>query len=78
LPLCKFSVTFIYISKYSVTGDKSMYTIDDQGKLNNYAIEPTVYAAAYPHLDKQRRYLAQGAIAFLFLTSVLLTAFAVS
>jgi hypothetical protein len=55
-----------------------MYTIDDQGKLNNYAIEPTVYAAAYPHLDEQRRYLTQGAIAFLFLGSVLLTAFAVS
>lgn len=55
-----------------------MYTIDDQGKLNNYAVEPTVYAAAYPHLDEQRRYLAQGAIAILLLSSVLFTAFAVS
>jgi hypothetical protein len=55
-----------------------MYTIDEQGSLNNYAVEPTVYAAAYPHLEKQRHYLAQGAIALLFVTSVLLTAFAVS
>jgi hypothetical protein len=55
-----------------------MYTIDEQGKLNNYAVEPTVYAAAYPHLEEQRRYFFQGAIAVLFLTSVLLTAFAVS
>jgi hypothetical protein len=55
-----------------------MYTIDEQGKLNNYAVEPTVYAATYPHLEEQRRYLAQGMIAVLFLTSVLFTAFAVS
>ena len=55
-----------------------MYTTDEQGKLNNYAVEPTVYAAAYPHLEAQRRYFFQGAIAALFLTSVLLTAFAVS
>jgi hypothetical protein len=55
-----------------------MYTIDDQGKLNNYAIEPTVYPAVYPDTEEQRRYIFQGAIAALFITSVLFAAFAVS
>jgi hypothetical protein len=55
-----------------------MYTIDEQGKLNNYAVEPTVYPAVYPDVEEQRRYFFQGAIATLFLTSVLFAAFAVS
>jgi hypothetical protein len=70
-----------------------MYKINEQGRLNNYALndyalndyalnnqtaQPVVYAAAYPYLEEQRRYFFQGAIAVLFLTSILFTVFAMS
>lgn len=55
-----------------------MYTIDNEGKLNNYAIEPTVYAASYPTVDQQQQYLRQAAIATLLVTSLLLVSFVVS
>ncbi|HEY9662926.1 MAG TPA: ssl1498 family light-harvesting-like protein [Allocoleopsis sp.] len=55
-----------------------MYTTNEDGILNNYATEAAVYCAEYPSLDEQQRYALQGAIAFLFVTFTLLTAFAVS
>ncbi len=55
-----------------------MYTTNEDGILNNYATDPAVYFADYPSLDEQQRYALQGAIAFLFITFTLLTAFAVS
>lgn len=55
-----------------------MYTTDTEGKLNNYAIEPTVYPAAYPPVDEQQRYAAQGAIAALFVVALMIISFAVS
>lgn len=55
-----------------------MYTADDQGILNNYAIEPTVYVAAYPSFEQQKRYAFQAAIATVFLSTIVLTAFWVS
>ncbi|MBD2021678.1 ssl1498 family light-harvesting-like protein [Leptolyngbya sp. FACHB-36] len=54
------------------------YTTDERGILNNYAIEPVVYAAEYPSLDQQRQYKLQAACAALLMVSTLLAAFAVS
>ncbi len=54
------------------------YTTDDRGVLNNYAAEPAVYFAEYPSQEQQRRYAIQGAVAIMFVTVALLTAFAVS
>jgi len=55
-----------------------MYTTDDRGVLNNYAVEPNVYYAEYPSEDKQQSYLFQGAVAVLFVSLLVLTAFGVS
>lgn len=53
-------------------------TVDQEGLTNNYAVEPETYLAVYPSPEQQRIYLYQGAIAFLFVTLTVLTAFAVS
>jgi hypothetical protein len=55
-----------------------MYTTDTEGKLNNYAVEPTVYVASYPTIDEQQHYALQGAIAALLVVSLMLVSFAVS
>jgi hypothetical protein len=53
-----------------------MQTINEQGLLNNYAVEPPIYYAEYPSEEQQNRYALQAAIAALFVTAVILTAFA--
>lgn len=53
-------------------------TIDREGLANNYAVEPALYYAAFPSPEQARQYVLQGAIAFMFVTFTLLTAFAVS
>jgi hypothetical protein len=56
-----------------------MYTTtNEEGILNNYATEPKLYYAEYPSPEQQSRYLFQGAVAFLFVTSIVLIAFGVS
>lgn len=55
-----------------------MYTIDETGVMNNYAVEPDMYFAAYPSVEQQRRYLVQGAVAILLIATTLFTALAVS
>ena len=56
-----------------------MYTTtDERGILNNFATEPQMYYANYPSLWEQRRYLFQGGVATLLLTTLVLIAFAVS
>lgn len=55
-----------------------MYTVDETGVLNNYAVEPAVYPAQYPSPEQQQQYAFQGAIAALFVTFTILTAFVVS
>jgi hypothetical protein len=55
-----------------------MYTVDETGVMNSYAVEPKMYFAVYPSVEQQRRYLVQGAIAVLLVTATLLTALAVS
>jgi hypothetical protein len=55
-----------------------MYTIDETGVMNNYAVEPDMYLAVYPSVEQQRRYLVQGAVAILLVATTLFTALAVS
>jgi hypothetical protein len=57
---------------------KEGYTVDDEGILNNYAIEPEEYQASYPAPYEQRRYLLQGAIAIVFVAFIVWVAFTVS
>ncbi len=56
-----------------------MYTTQlDNGTLNNYAVEPKMTYAKYPAVWEQKRYLQQGALAALLVTSLVLVSFAVS
>ena len=50
----------------------------DNGILNNYAVEPQPYYAEYPAPEQQRRYLVQGAIAALFVTSLVMVSAVIS
>jgi hypothetical protein len=56
----------------------AMYTINEEGLLNNYATEPPVYFAEFPSLEQQQNYALQGAVAALLVVFTVLTAFAVS
>lgn len=53
-----------------------MYTSDERGILNNYAIEPKMSRSEYPTLEQQRGYALQGGVALLLVTSLILIAFA--
>lgn len=55
-----------------------MYTTNEDGVLNNYAIEPKVYFATYPSPEQQQRYTVQAAIAAGLVVLSLLMAFSVS
>lgn len=56
-----------------------MYTTQlDNGTLNNYAVEPKMTYAEYPAVWEQKRYLQQGVLAALFLTTLVLVSFIVS
>ncbi len=58
---------------------KEMYTTSNQeGLLNNYALETPVYYAEYPNETQQRRYAIQGALAILLVNFLFMIAFAVS
>lgn len=54
------------------------YITDERGLLNNFAVEPVVYAAEFPSPAQQRQYFLQGAIGLLLVASALFIAFAVS
>jgi hypothetical protein len=54
------------------------YIVDDQGKLDNFAIEPKVYVADYPTPTEQRRYALQGALAVAFVSALFFITFAIS
>jgi hypothetical protein len=47
------------------------YTRDDEGIVNNYAIEPEMSEAEYPSPKQQRRYIFLGAAAILFVALVI-------
>ena len=56
-----------------------MYTTtDERGIMNNYAAEPDMYYAVSPSPEQKRNYLIQGALALVLVTSIVLTALAVS
>jgi hypothetical protein len=56
-----------------------MYTTtNEDGILNNYAPEASIYYADYPTVWEQQRYALQGAAAILFLGMLILTALSVS
>ena len=50
----------------------------DNGILNNYAVEPEMYFAAYPSPEQQKGYALQAASATLFVTVLMLVTLAVS
>lgn len=53
-------------------------TIDDEGLLNNYAIEPEMYPSDYPSLRQQNRYAVMGVGAMLLVVILVLIAFTAS
>ncbi|MGH2412363.1 MAG: photosystem II assembly protein Psb34 [Microcystaceae cyanobacterium] len=57
---------------------KRGYSVDDEGIINSYAVEPATSLAEYPSPQQQRRYVRQGAGATLLISLTLLIAFAVS
>lgn len=54
------------------------YTIDDEGLINNFAIEPDIYSSDYPSPRQQRQYIVLGAAAFFFVLMLILTSILVS
>jgi hypothetical protein len=54
------------------------YTVDDEGLINNYAIEPDISTSEYPSPQQQRRYVFLGAGAILFVVLLILIASSVS
>ncbi len=50
----------------------------DNGILNNYAVEPQTYYAGRLAPYQQRRYLIQGVIATLFVTSLVIVSAVIS
>jgi hypothetical protein len=56
-----------------------MYTTSNEnGILNNYSKEPKLYYAEFPTKAQQSNYAFQGAVAVLFVTSIVLIALGVS
>lgn len=54
------------------------YKVDDEGIVNNYAIEPDVSEAEYPSPKQQQRYIFLGAAAILFVALAIWIAVGVS
>jgi hypothetical protein len=54
------------------------YTKDDEGIINNYAIEPDMSAATEPTSKQQLRYVFLGVGAIFFVATLLIIAFSVS
>jgi hypothetical protein len=47
-------------------------TIDDEGLVNNFAVEPKVYPSKYPSPRQQRRYIYWGIATTLLIVALLL------
>jgi len=54
------------------------YTKDDEGIINNYALEPAMTEATYPSPKQQLRYVFWGLGAIVFVSAILLIAFSIS
>lgn len=53
-------------------------TVDQEGLTNNYAVEPTMYAAVFPSPEQVRQYALQAAAAALLIVGLIATSAAVS
>ncbi len=53
-------------------------TVDQEGLTNNYAVEPTMYAAVFPSPEQARQYALQAAAAALLIVGLIATSAAVS
>lgn len=47
---------------------------DEDGRLNNFAVEPKIYGATPPGKKEQRKYIILGALALLLVTGVIAVA----
>ncbi|MBF2034571.1 MAG: ssl1498 family light-harvesting-like protein [Leptolyngbyaceae cyanobacterium T60_A2020_046] len=54
------------------------YTVEDGGRLNNFAVEPKMYEAEPPTATEKRNYIILGAIAAALVAGVVAVAFVVS
>lgn len=54
------------------------YTVEEGGRLNNYAIEPKMYQAEPPTSTQKRNYIIMGAGAIALLGGLLFVAASVS
>lgn len=54
------------------------YINDDDGRLNNFAIEPKIYQADPPNPTQQRNYIILGVVAAFLVTGLVFVAFSVS
>ncbi len=50
------------------------YTKDDDGRLNNFAVEPPVYAADAPSKADKRNYMVMAAIALVLVAGLIAVA----
>ena len=55
-----------------------MYRVDETGVYNNYADETKPYLAWFPSYYEQLNYIRQGAVASLFVLSLVFVAWGVS
>lgn len=56
------------VDMHTVSGS----TVDDEGRLNNFAVEPEIYPSEYPSRHQQRRYIYWGIAAALLVVSLVL------
>jgi hypothetical protein len=54
------------------------YTVEDGGRLNNFAVEPKMYEAEPPTATDKRNYIILGAFAAALIVGVVSIAFVVS
>jgi hypothetical protein len=54
------------------------YTVEDGGRLNNFAVEPRMYEAEPPTATQKRNYAILGAVAAALVVGVVAIAFVVS
>ncbi len=54
------------------------YTVEDGGRLNNFAVEPKMYAAEPPTKTEQRNYWILGIGGLVLVGGLLFVAFSVS
>jgi hypothetical protein len=54
------------------------YTVEDGGRLNNFAVEPKMYQAEPPTTTQKRNYLVLGAVGVLLIGGLIAVAASVS